>query len=156
MSTRYKPVPEQVNILVEEVKSEEFPQLDGANIMSVFDTKKKVSSGRIVIARIKKMNDELKFFAMDDMGITPDYVIFFDMEVWNALEHIRDKERIVYHELCHTEVDFDKTNPYGIKDHEIQGFYDEVSYNNDDERWSERVGLIAQSVHDPENIDQSE
>lgn len=146
--SRYEPVPEQVVSLVDRIKDEKFPQLDGANFMTIFDMNKKMTGGRIVIARIKKMNDELKFFAMNDNGFTYDYAIFIDKVVWETLDE-RDKERIIFHELCHCEVDFDKKTPYNIKDHEIQGFYDEADYNSDDERWSERVGLIAQSVHDP-------
>ncbi len=147
--SRYEPVPEQVVTLVDDVKDKEFPELDGAMFMSIFDMKKKAVGGRIVIARIKKMNDELKFFAMNDVGITYDYAIFIDKAVWDVLDE-RDKERVIFHELNHCEVDFDKKVPYGIKDHEIQGFYSEADYNADDNRWSERVSVIAQSVHDPE------
>lgn len=147
--SRYEPVPEQVTTMIDEVKDTKFMELAGSQIMTIFDTDKKMTGGRLVIARIKKMNDELKFFAMDDMGITYDYAIFIDKQVWDVLDD-RDRERIIFHELCHCEVDFGKKNPYGIKDHEIQGFYAEAEYNADDERWSERVGLVAQSVHDPE------
>ena len=147
--SRYEPVPEQVNSLVEDVKSKEFPHLDGSMIMTIFDNKKKSVGGRIVIARIKKMNDELKFFAMNDMGLTYDYAIFIDRMVWDALDE-RDKERIIFHELCHCDVDFDKSSVYNVRDHEIQGFYDEADYNADDARWSERISVVAQSVHDPE------
>jgi hypothetical protein len=58
MSLRYEPCPEQVKSLCEEVKNEDFSHLDGTNILYVFDTKKKMSQGSIVIARIKIMNDD--------------------------------------------------------------------------------------------------
>jgi len=144
---RYEDAVDEVVNRVEGVKSEEFPNLDGANIMVVMDTQKKVSSGKYVIARIKKMNDELKFFTANDMGLTYDYVMFIDKVIFDALD-TDDQRRVIYHELCHCEVDQSKKSPYGIKDHEIQGFYDEASYNEDDPRWSERVGDIAESIYD--------
>lgn len=152
MELRFEPVPEQVVRLCEDVCLVKFPNLDGARIMYIFDTKRKVSGGRLTFARIKKLNDELKFLAMNDDGITYDYIVFIDKKIWDALED-PDRRRIIYHEFCHCEVDFEKLNPYGIRDHEIQGFYDEADYNADDPRWSERLSLIAESVYDPENED---
>ena len=146
---RYEGATSETEALVEGIIREEFPNLDGANIMVVMDTKKKVSSGRYVIARIKKMNDELKFFTANDLGITYDYVMFIDKVIFNELD-FDDQKRIIYHELCHCEVDPSKANPYGIKDHEIQGFHDEITFNEDDPRWSERISLIAESVYDEE------
>jgi len=146
MSTRYEVAPDWVTDIALDIKNDEFPHLDGANILVVMDTKKKLSGGRIVVARIKKMNDELKFFTMNDMGIEYDYVIFIDKIIFNELDQF-DRKRIIYHELCHTDVDHEKKNPYGIKDHEIQGFYDEISYNEDDPRWSERVSEMASSIY---------
>jgi predicted metallopeptidase len=146
---RYEPVPVQVESVVDNVKENNFPNLMGANIMSIFDTKKKVQSGKISVARIKKTNDELKFFAMNNDGVTYDYMLFIDKAVFEVLSD-RDKERVIYHELCHCDVNFDKKCQYGIKDHEIQGFYDEVDYNSDDSRWSERVADVADSVYDTE------
>lgn len=153
--SRYEPVPSDVESIVEEMKTKRFSNLDSAYIMVIFDNKKKVSNGRHVIARIKKMNDELKFFAMNDAGFTYDYAMFIDKNIWMVLDD-RDKERIIFHELSHCEVDFEKSNPYGIKDHEIQGFYDEADYNIDDLRWSERIGVIATAVYDPENNEMPE
>jgi predicted metallopeptidase len=146
---RYEGCTSETEALVEEIIKDEFPNLDGANIMVVMDTKKKVSSGRYIIARIKKMNDELKFFTANDFGITYDYVMFIDKVIFEELDLI-DQKRVIYHELCHCEVDPSKTNPYGIKDHEIQGFHDEITFNEDDPRWSERISLIAESIYDVE------
>jgi len=146
---RYEPVPVQDSEVFERVRNDKFPNLDGARILYIFDTKKKMSGKRIVFAWIKKLNDEMKFLAMNDDGITYDYIVFINKEVWNALEEA-DRKRIAFHEFCHCEVDFEKVNPYGLKDHEIQGFYEEADYNIDDPRWNERITVIAESVYDQE------
>ncbi len=150
MEIRYEETPSQVKDLCESVRISHFSALDGANVMYIFDTKKKSSGGRIVMAHIKKMNDEMKFLAMDNMGLTYDYVMVFDKAIWEALDET-DRKRIIFHEFCHCDVNFDKANPYGLRDHEIQGFYDEADFNVDDPRWYERLAVIAESIHDPEN-----
>ncbi len=127
-----------------------FPELEAAIFIVLFDNKKRKSGGRYVIGRIKKANDELKALSMDKDGVMPDYILFLDKTIYDVLDD-RDKDRIIFHELCHTEVVIDSDNQYRIKDHEIQSFYAEIDYNNDDARWSERVSIIAESVYDPEN-----
>lgn len=146
---RFEAVPEQVDTLVSKIKDDMFPQLEGARIMCIFDNKKKKAGGKLVIARIKKFNDELKFLAMNDLGITYDYAIFIDHQVWDNLVD-RDKNRIIFHELLHTDVNYGKDDPWKLRDHEIQGFYDEIDYNADDPQWAERLFSIAESVHDKE------
>ena len=150
---RFEDVPQQINDFVENVKNDNFPELDAAIILVLFDTKKRKSGGRYIIGRIKKANDEVRVMATDDNGISPDYVMFLDKQIWNALDD-RDKERIVYHELCHCETNFESdTNQYKIRDHEIQTFYAEIDYNVDDARWLERVTTVADSIYDPEQPD---
>lgn len=151
---RYESVPQQFVDFCEAVRLKHFVNLDGARVLYIFDNKVKKAAGRIAFAWIKKTNDELKFLAMNDDGVTYDYVMFFNKDLWDLFED-RDRERLVFHEFCHCEVDFEKVNPYGIKDHEIQGFYDEADFNFDDLRWTERLSLMAESFYDPEN-DQSD
>lgn len=147
---RYEPVTDEVYVAGEAVIMGFFPDLVAASILYVFDTKKRVSEGKIVVAKIKKMNEEMKFMAMNDDGVTYDYVVFIDKNVWDVLDET-DRKRILFHEFCHCTVDFEKKNPYNLRGHEIEGFYDEQNYNHDDPRWSERVSTVAESVYDPEN-----
>ena len=147
---RFEDVPEEVTAMVEGIQLALFPDLETANILVAFDLKKKIAAGKISVARIKKMTDELKYLAVADSGIFYDYLIAIDKAVWAAITP-DDQRRVVFHELCHTQVDFDKENPYGIKDHEIQGFHRETGQNADDPTWMDRVAVIAESVWDPEN-----
>ena len=149
---RFEDVTSDVNRLVSKIIDDQFPNLEGAVIKVLFDIKKRKSGGRYVIGRIKKANDEMKALATNDEGIPPDYIMFIDKSVWQVLED-RDKERIVFHELNHCEVNFDSENQYRIRDHEIQGFYSEIDFNSDDNRWSERIGTIAEHVYDPPEED---
>jgi len=143
---RYEPVGNDNINFCETIKDSYFPQLIGAEVMYVFDTKGKKSKGKYVCAWIKKMNDEMKFLSMTNDGKVYEYCIFIDKSIWQNLDD-DDKKRVIYHEFCHTDVNHDKKNPYGIKDHEIQGFYDEQNVDFYDPRWNERIYLIAESIY---------
>ena len=60
---RYEPVGDDTRDFCESIKDSYFPQLNGAEVMYVFDTKGKKSKGKYVCAWIKKMNDEMKFLS---------------------------------------------------------------------------------------------
>jgi len=145
---RFEDVTSDVEQNVQTIINDQFPALEGSVIKILYDTKKRKSAGRFIIARIKKANDEMKILAMNENGVPPDYIMFIDKQVFQELND-RDKERIIYHELCHCEVDFNSDNQYKIKDHEIQGFYSEIDYNKDDDRWAERISAIAESIYNP-------
>ena len=148
--SRFEDAPMQTTEFVEDVMEKNFPALQGANIKVMYDNKKRKSGSRYVFARIKKTNDELKAFAINEAGLAYDYIMFLDHLLWDAIQP-EDRDKLVFHELCHCVTDFESnTDQYKIQDHEIQTFYAEIDYTKDDPRWTERVGVICQSVHDPE------
>jgi hypothetical protein len=150
---RYEPVPQDVIDFCEKVKKDNFDHLIGANFLYVFDTKKKTANGAIVFARVKLLNDEMKFLAMDDDGITYDYIMYIDKNIWNALasDDHNERKRIIFHEFCHCVVDFEKKKPYGLRGHTIESFHEEIKDSQDDPFWKERISVVAESVYDPEN-----
>jgi len=125
-----------------------FPELAGCNICLIFDLKKRMKGGNIVLASIQKPNEMLRFFTIDDAGSEGyDYVMRIDKNAWENIEEI-DKERLIRHELRHTSVDFDSDSPYKIRDHSITDFYSEINLNEDDPRWAERAGAVTLSVYE--------
>ena len=127
----------------------EFNNLVDAKIKVLFDQKKKMSGGRYVLGRIQKANDLIRTLTAnpnDDLADGYDYILYLDLAVWDSIDDT-DKKRIIFHELNHCDVNFDKPNPYGIKDHEINGFYSELEYNKDDTRWLERLSTVAESLY---------
>jgi len=148
--SRFEDAPMQTSAFVENVVANNFPELQGALIKVMYDNKKRKAGGRFVFARIKKTNDELKAFAVDEAGTPYDYVMFLDHLLWDAISD-KDKEKLVFHELCHCLVDLDSaTDQFKIQDHEIQTFYAEIEFVRDDPRWVERLSAICASVYDPD------
>lgn len=147
--SRFEEAPVQTIEFVESVMVNHFPELQGSLIKVMYDLKKRKAGGRPVLARIKKTNDELKAFATTDNGTPYDYVMFLDKLVWENISP-EDKEKLVFHELCHCQVDLEANDQFKIRDHEIQTFYAEIEFVRDDPRWIERVSAIHQSLYDPD------
>jgi predicted metallopeptidase len=81
--------------------------------------------------------------------VEADYILYLDKLVFEHISEL-DKVRVIRHELQHCDVDFEKKAPYGIRDHEITDFFEEIQKNADDPRWCERVDTIAESLYDKE------
>jgi superfamily I DNA/RNA helicase len=147
MSTRFEDVPSQYYTMMQDIIGKSFTHLSNAVIEMVFDTKKRTAGGRYVLGRLQKSNDFTRHLsAKNDIPEGVDYFLHLDKATFEAVNDA-DKIRIIRHELQHAEVSYDKTNPYGIRDHEINDFYDELEYNKDDTRWLERVSVIADALY---------
>lgn len=146
--SRYEESTNEPYDIMKELISNHFPSLSGAKIHIIFDTKKKKSNGRLVFARIQSTSELQKYLSADPQAPEGyDYIMYIDKNIWDSLD-TPDKKRIVFHELNHTDVDLDKKDPFGIKDHEIQMFESEVDFNEDDPKWTLRVSEVANSVYD--------
>ena len=146
---RFEDVGNDVYRIMEDVIEREHTHLREAAIVILFDNKKRKTGDRYVLGRIKATSEEMKAFAVNDAGQMYDYVMFLDKEVWLRISE-EDQKALIYHELCHCKI-AEGENPYKIQGHEIETFYSEIDRNANDPRWAERLGLIAASVHDPEN-----
>ena len=134
--------------IISELVAKEFPNLAGARFEVIFDTKKRKSGNRLVFGRIQATGDLLQYLSSDkDNPEGVDYIMYLDANLWENMDNF-DKKRLVYHELCHCEVDLDKKKPYGIKDHSIQMFEEEIDYNSDDPKWTMRLATMLESLYD--------
>ena len=147
---RFEEVGDEVIDVVEDVKLESFPSLRGAKIKVLFDTKKRMSKGDLVISRIQKTNELLRHLTVDDANSDEgfDYILYVDKNVWNNVT-TEDRVRLIRHELQHCEVDMDANGtPYKLRGHELEDFYDEIEFNKDDPRWAERCVEVAASIYE--------
>lgn len=151
MEMRFEEVTDNVYDVLRNVRTEYFSELANANILPIFDTKKRVSKGKLVLASIRKVNELQRFLTINESGSLDgfDYILTIDKEAWNIAEDI-DKVRIIRHELRHTEVDGSSDKPYKLRGHSIEDFYSEVELNKDDPRWAERLVASVTSIYDNE------
>jgi len=147
---RYEIVGAEVDTLVSAVMEEHFDILTGVKIKTIYDTKKRTHGGRIVFGRMQKCNDLIKFLT-DDVQVSPqgyDFFLYLDKNLYQTIDEV-DKRALIFHELNHCGVDFDRTDPYYIVPHDVETFYAEIEYHKDDSRWHERLSAVADSVYAP-------
>jgi hypothetical protein len=153
---RYDPVTQEVKDALKICIETYFPELGGAGIMLIFDTKKRVSKGRTILAQIRKANDVEKFLTLDDATFEdgPDYIIFIDKFAWE-LGTPADRMRLMRHELRHTHVENDAAKPFKLRGHTVEDFYEEIALNNDMPRWAEDLGLRVMAAYG-DNVEHEE
>jgi len=148
MASRFEEAPSQVVNKVKEVIRDKFPVLNGCNIEVVMDLKKRKSGGTYTLVKLDKASPILRHISADNTnpeGV--DYILYLDKTVYDEMID-RDKVRIISHGLHHADCDFEKEMPYGVRKPTVQTFYEEISENADDDRWSERLDLMAESIYD--------
>jgi hypothetical protein len=150
MGLRYEEVSERAVEMLLDIKVKYFPELKNAKIKLLFDLKKRLSGGRLVVGHIIRTNDLLRHLTMDEAEAMEgyDYIIVLDKLCW---ENIPDDDRIkiLRHELRHTFVDIEaEKSPYKLQNHTINDFYEEVELNQDNPRWRDRVAAVAESIYE--------
>ena len=146
--SRFEEATSDVIDKVQEVIRSKFPSLSGVNIEIVMDTKKRKSGGGYVLVKLDKSSPILRHISADNSnpdGV--DYILYLDKSVYIEMSD-RDKIRVIAHGLYHSECDFEKEIPYGVRKPTVQTFYEEIADNSDDDRWAERLDLMAESIYD--------
>ena len=131
---------EDVYEILKEVREDHFPELSGAEILCIFDTKKKMQKGKLELASIVTTNDLQKFLTLDETGTEEgyDYIIRVDKNGWGCATRA-DRTRLLRHELRHTLVDSENAKPWKTRGHSIEDFYTEIRLNEDNPRWAQEL-----------------
>lgn len=143
---RFQECPDHIFLLMNKIiKKENMFYLEDAKILIILDTKKRMSRKKIVLGRIMKTNDMLRFLSIEqnDLLAGYDYIMLLDKAATDMAgpEYL---EKLVRHELRHCVYDDTKENPWGIRAHDIEDFYNEVELNKDDPEWAQK---LAMKVH---------
>lgn len=148
MTSRFEEATTDVKNKVQEVIRAKFPVLNGCNIEVVMDLKKRKTGGKFQLVKLDKASPILRHISADNTnpdGV--DYILYLDKTVYVELTD-RDRERLIAHGLYHSDCNFEKDVPYLIRKPTVQTFYEEIADNQDDDRWAERLDLMAESVYD--------
>ncbi|MHB9075606.1 MAG: putative metallopeptidase [Desulfobaccales bacterium] len=150
---KYDEAPKNIEQMLEALKARHFPHLVNAKILLLISKKKMVKRGNIVLGKIVKPTDLVKFLSRNeapDDGY--DYVIMLDHKLIGYCEEA-DIERVLRHELRHTFFDSDSKNPFLLVDHDFTDFHDEVELNRDDPGWQKRVSQTVALIYHQEKDD---
>lgn len=157
MPLRFEDVTTDVKDLAREIISEYFPELRNTKINYLFDLKKRLSNGKLVLGKCQKTSEVIRHLTIDEAhdedGFV--YIIYLDKCAWSNIER-EDKVRLLRHELRHVLLDPEAKNPYKIAPHDIEDFAEEVELNRDDVRWAERVANLAEQIYEQQREQEEE
>jgi len=147
---KYAEVPEIIDTLFDKIKKEYFPYLANAKILFLISKKKMMKKGRIVLGKIVKPTDLVRYLSRNeapDDGY--DYILYLDNKLVHHCEET-DIERVLRHELRHIFYNSDSKYPFKLIDHDFSDFYDEVDLNKDDPNWANRVSRTVSLIYEQE------
>jgi len=141
--SRYEDAPKSVIRVVKQMIKNEFPVMREFNTKVILDTKGMKSKGKRLFGKLRKADDLNKFLSKAEENSFEGYtfVMILDKELVEAAPK-SDLKRVVFHELNHGGMD-EKGKPILI-DHDFEGFYVELDYNNDDPSWKERLAALLE------------
>ena len=146
--SRFEEGTQEATEVLNEVIDENFHELEGASIKFLFDTKKRKSGGKYISGKLQKTSELTKHLSADNLNPRGhDYILYIDKNIWSEIPRA-DKKRLIFHYLSYAEIDFEKNEPYKTKNCDFYGFFDELTYNNDDPHWGQRIDQVAESIYE--------
>lgn len=131
-----------------DVMESRFPNLAQLKIKLIFDTKRRVKQGEIVLASTEIASEKIKFFSKDNLAVEGyDIVIIFDMKAWE-LSPESNRKRIMSHELRH--VFLDEKGKVKLMPHDISDFRAEQKLNEDDPDWAFTLSILVNDIYEQE------
>jgi hypothetical protein len=158
MAIRYEEATDDVRSLLDKVIADHFNELRNARIVALFDAKKRMSGGQLVLSNIMKPNELLRHFTKTEASSEDgyDYIIILDKKGWDVLTD-QDRLRLLRHELRHTFYDIDaEDNPYKLIDHTVSDFYEEIELNKEDPKWRQRATTMVGDIYEQEKEEAKE
>jgi len=147
---RYEDADESLVEVYLKVAEERFPNTcANLNIKLLFDTKRRVSKGKIVLASIEIASEKIKYFTKHEVkvGQGVDYIMTVDRKAWE-LANEKDRIRLLSHELRH--VFIDEKGKHKTLPHDIEDFAVEVKLNEDDPSWGTKLATLVTDIYEQE------
>lgn len=129
-----------------ETLNSEFAWLDTVKFKLLFDTKKRISKGKVTLASVELANEKVKFFTTDE-GVPEGYdcIMIVDAVAWQYATD-KDKKRIISHELNH--VVFNEKGKIKLVGHDVEDFAAELVKNADDPNWGSKLAELTLAIYD--------
>ena len=147
---RYEEADDSLVEVFLEVLEKTFPKYGNLKFKLIYDLKKRISKGQLILASIELPSAKVKFFSQDEIAVDGyDYIMTVDKKAWEIAD-VATKQRVIRHELRHVFSDV-KGAPKLIG-HEIEDFYAEIELNKDDPEWRRTLVTITNDVYEQERL----
>jgi len=145
---RYEDANESLVELYLKIAEERFQTIANLNIKLMFDTKRRVSMGKLRLATVEIANEKIKYFTRNEVELEGvDYIVIVDKKAWELASE-KDRTRLISHELRHVFVD--ETGKHKLLPHDIEDFAAEVKLNVDDPDWANKLTTLVVDVYEQE------
>jgi len=125
-----------------------FTSLAQFKIKLIFDTKRRITQGKIALASVELASDKIKFFSKDKIAIGGyDVIVIFDMKGWELSDE-KNRMRLMSHELRH--IFIDEKGKIKIIPHDISDFREEQRLNIDDPDWGFKLSTLVNDIYEQE------
>lgn len=147
---RYEDSDDQLTEVFLKVLEEHFPQLQFLKFKLIYDLKKRVSKGALVLASIETASPKIKYLSRDKIAIDGyDLLLIVDMKAWEVATEDQ-RTRLIRHELRHVQID--ETGMVKLVGHEIEDFHAEVKLNHDDPEWRMKLAIVTRDMYEQEKL----
>jgi len=147
---RYEEADESVVESFLNVVEKHFPFYQNFKFKLIFDLKRRISQGKLVLASIELPGPKLRFFSRDKIATDGyDFILIIDKKAWE-LSNRENRERILRHELRHIEIP--EQGNIKIVGHEIEDFYAEIELNKDDPEWRRKLAVLVNDIYEQEKL----
>lgn len=145
---RYEDADKSLITVFLDVIEQRFEHFQHLNFKLVYDLKKRIKGGKMLLASVELASPKIKYFSIDEKASDGyDYVLFIDKKAWDLASN-KDKIRVISHELRHIFID-EKGSPKLIG-HEIEDFFSEIKLNEDDPEWGLKLSRLTTDIYDQE------
>lgn len=145
---RYEDCDESLVSVFLRVVEERFPSYGNLKFKLVYDLKRRVKNGKILLASIEPASAKIKYFSKDDNAVDGyDYVLTVDRLAWDRAEE-DDRIRLISHQLCHVFVD--EMGKCKKLPHDISDFAVEVERNKDKPNWHINLSMLVDDIYGQE------
>lgn len=143
---RYLDGTNELKTVLDKLLAARFLNLFGLKFLLLFDSKKRVSKGRLVLASTDLVNEKLRFLTADDFAPEGyDYIMTVNTVAWeNADEETR--ERIIAHELNH--VFIDEKGKLRLVGHDVGDFAAEIQKNIQNPDWALNLEILTTAIYE--------
>ena len=145
---RYEEGDDQVIKAFFDVIETEFPEYQSLTIKVLYDNKKRVKAGALILASIETPGEKLKFFSADNIAVDGyDYILIMDKKSFE-LGTEQEIKNLICHELQH--IDIDDEGKCKLRGHEVEDFHAEIERNVDNPRWKDNLGDKVATAYEDE------
>ena len=145
---RYEESDESLTKTFLDIVEERFGSLQFLKFKLLYDTKKRIKQGKLILATVELPSPKIKFFSRDKIAVDGyDLLIIVDKKMWELANEV-DRRRVFSHELRH--VFLDEKGDVKLIGHEIEDFYVEIKLNGDDPEWQRKLGMLVSDIYEQE------